>query len=249
MGRSKNILALLVVVCIIAACGALPLMVFALRDGRTMGRANYETAPAVELEIREDQHIPAMGKLALMYRMDGGIQISESMASMTREEVEARSLLILQTYIDAGLVTAFEPHFLEVWCFIGQAMEDPSLNAIYWMVTIVSADEQNFAQFDLALDDENGDLLSVSFASEEVIASLEWETRLSVFAAVYFSSLGIQDHEAFSSSALEVPYVGENAFAVRYTFGDVQYGEINVDLYVYQHGFYTEFPDLREGNQ
>lgn len=244
MRKLKTMLVLLIAGCIIAACAALPLIVSAFHDSGTMGQAHYEQVPAVQLQIRDEQNTPAMAGLAMMYRMDGAIEISDNMTSMTHEEVEARSLSILQEYIDAGIVDAFEPCFYEVRCVMGQVMEDPSLNRIFWIVTIVSPDDESFAEVGLAIDDENGYLLGINYAREQPISETQRQKLLPVFADFYFGSLGIPEYGDFATTDLEDQYIGDNACGVRYRFGDVVYGEVNVDLYVYEYGFYTEFPDL-----
>lgn len=244
MCKAKNILVVLLALGIIAACAALPLVASAFHDKATMGQLHYETAPNVQLQIREESDTPAMAKLAMMYRRDGGIEISESMASMNREEAEARSLSILQEYIDAGLVETYDPIVHASRCMLATVTEDASLNGVYWMVVVVCADEDNYAQFDIAIDDENGYLLAVSYASERVPAAAKREKQLAAFADLYFTSLGMADYGDFATRDLEKQYIGENVCGRRYRFGDTVYGEVNVDLYVHEYGFYTEFPDL-----
>lgn len=241
MGNRKTIAAVLLAVCLIAACAALPGLVSAYQDGRTLGQAQSETVPHIQLQIHGDEETPAMAKLARMCRMDGGLEISKSMASMTREEVQTRALHILQGYVDAGLVEVFDPVVLNCWCMLATVSEDPALNGVYWIVTLVNGDEQDFAQFDIALDDEKGTPLVVGYTREKFPAAQEQEAVLSAFADHYSSSLGILDYGAFIAE--DPPYAGDNGTAVRYRFGDMRYGEISVELYVHEHGFYTEFTD------
>ena len=244
MRKGKNVVLLLLAVGVIAACAALPGLVAACLDGESLGQTHFETVPNIQLQIRGEEETPVMGKLAMMCRMDGGIEISESMAATTAEEAEAQALAILQEYVDAGLVEAFEPVVLEIRCMLATVAADPSLNGIFWMVVLVSAEDQDYAQLDLAIDDKTGCALSVSYTSERTRYAQSYETLIESFAHFYFHSLGITGHENFVTNDLRKPYTGEKTYAVRYRFGDIKYGEVNVDLYVHQYGFYTEFPDL-----
>lgn len=241
MGKARKILILALSLGILAGCALLPLAVSAFRDRHTMGQSHFETTPPIQLQIREEAD-SVMAKLAMMTRMDSGFEISETLASMTREEAIDRSLAALQTYIDAGLVEDFDPVVHGSWCILATAALDPSLNGIYWQVTVVSGDDNNFAQLDLAIDDESGYLLSVSFASEQPRDAREREKQLSGFADLYFTGLDIAEYAHFAVGDLESAYIGDNACAVRYRFADPVYGELNVDLYVHEYGFYTGFP-------
>lgn len=244
MRKGKNVVLLLAAAVLVAVCAALPGLVAAYLDGESLGQTHYETVPNIRLQIHGEEEASAMEKLAMMCRMDGGIEISESMAAGSREEAEARALAILQGYMDAGLVEAFDPVILEIRCMLATVAAAPSLNGIFWMVVVVSADEQDYAQFDLAIDDRSGSALAVSYTREQNRADQPREMLLESFAGVYFQSLGIPGHGSFATDDLKDQYTGEKSYAVRYRFGDAEYGELNVDLYVHKYGFYTEFPDL-----
>lgn len=244
MRKGKNAVLVLLAAAVIAACAALPGLVSAFQDGAAIGQTRYETIPNIQLQIRSEEADAPLKMLAMMGRMDGGLEISENMASRSREEAEARALEILREYVDAGLVEAFDPVVLDSRCMLATVTMDPALNGVYWMVTLVSADEYDYAQFDLAIDDKSGCALAVSYAVEENQSDQSQETLLNSFADFYFNSLGIPDYGYFITDDMESQYTGEKGRAVRYRFGDTVYGEINVDFYVHQYGFYTEFPDL-----
>ena len=244
MRKGKNAALLLLAAVVIAACSALPQLVSAYQDDAAMGRTHYEAVPNIQLQIRDGEPTPVIGKLAMMARMDGGLELSESMASMNAEEAEARFHEILQAYIGVGLVDAFEPVVYESRCILASVTSDPSLNGIYWMVTLISGDDENFAQFDAAIDDETGHLLAVSYTGHRLLSEGERDLYLSVFPNFYFTELGMEDYAYFVTPDMNGAYIGENHRAVRYRFGDAVYGEVNVDFYVNEYGFYNEFPDL-----
>ena len=82
----------------------------------------------------------------------------------------------------------------------------------------------------------------ISFTHENLQGMLGGTEALSAFTDIYFTALGFDDYAQFLVRDLEYAYVGDNANAARYRFGDAVYGEVNVDLYVHEHGFYIEFP-------
>lgn len=245
MGKWKNAVLVLLAAYIICAGSALPKLVSSMQDDTALGQIYYETLPDIRLQIRSDDTFDPFQKLSMMGRMDGGIEISENMASMSREEVQERALAILRSYVDAGLILEFEPVVLENRCMLATVSIDPSLNGIYWMVMVVSEDDYNYAQLDLAIDDESGAALAVSFASERLLSANEREETLAAFTDLYFGSLNVPDYTHFVSSDMNGAYLGENSCGVRYHYVDDGYGEINADLYAYEYGFYTEFPDRR----
>lgn len=244
MRKAINLILLTAAASVIAACALLPGIVSVWQDGKTLGQNQYEPISNIALDIRDEEESASMAVITMMCRMDGGIEISESMAAMTSEEAQARAFAILQEYVNAGLVEAFDPVLLEIRCMLATVTADPSLNRIFWMVVVVSADDHDYAQFDLAMDDKTGCALAVSYTREPNHYDQSYETLIASFAQVYFHGLGIENCMDFATNDLRKQYTGETAYAVRYRFGDLVYGELNVDLFAHKYGFYTEFPDL-----
>lgn len=244
MGKGKTAAWLLLAALVIALCAGLPGLISSFQDDAAIGRIHYETIPNIQLQIRSNDGYDPFRKLAMMSRMDGGIEISENMASMSREEAQDRALTILRSYIDAGLIQEFEPVVLENRCMLATVSIDPSLNGIYWMVTLVGADSRDYPQLDLAIDDESGAVLAVSFASERAQSARQREETLPAFTDMYFTGLEIGDYSYFVETNMDDTYIGENTCTARYCYVDDVYGDTAVDFYVHEYGFYTEFPDL-----
>jgi len=243
MAKWKNMVLLILAACIIAAGAALPRILSSFQDDAALGQIHYETVPNIMLQIRGEEPATPLKKLAMMARMDGGLELSESMASMNSAEAQSRFYEIMQSYIDTGLINAFDPVVYESRCMLVSVTTDPSLNGIIWMATLISGDDQNFAQFDVAIDDETGDLLAVSYTGDRVFSEGERDLYLSVFPNLYFTSLGMEDYVYYVTPDMNDAYVGDNGLAVRYRFDDAVYGEVNVDFYVDQYGFYNQFPE------
>ena len=249
MRKWKNIVLVLLAACIIAAGAALPRLISSFQDDAAIGQIHYETIPNIMLQIRGEESSTPLKKLAMMARMDGGLELSESMASMNAAEAEARFYEIMQSYIDTGLIDAFDPVVYESRCMLVSVTSGPSLNGIIWMATLISGDDQNFAQFDAAIDDETGDLLAVSYTGDRVFSEGERDLYLSVFPNLYFTSLGMDDYAYYVTPDMNDAYTGENGLAVRYLFDDAVYGEVKVDFYVDQYGFYNQFPESGGGTR
>lgn len=242
MAKWKNMVLLILAACIIAAGAALPRILSSFQDDAALGQIHYETVPNIMLQIRGEEPATPLKKLAMMARMDGGLELSESMASMNSAEAQARFYEIMQYYIDTGLIDAFDPVVYESRCMLVSVTTDPSLNGIIWMATLISGDDQNFAQFDVAIDDETGKLLAVSYTGDRVFSEAEREKMLCAFTDLYFTGLEIPDYVHFVSSDINGVYLGKNSCAMRYHYVDSVYGEITADLFVNEYGFYTEFP-------
>lgn len=240
MRKGKNVLMLLLAAVIIAVCALLPGLVSAVHDGTTIGKNHFETVPNIRLEIRGEAKETPLKMLSRMSLMDGGLEIPEKMASMDREEAEARAMEILQSYIGTGLVPSFEPEVYESRSILATVNEDPSLNGIYWMITLI--DENT--EFDLAIDDQSGSALAVSFAGGQALSEGKRDLYISVFPNLYFTGLGLDDYVYYVTADLKDMYVGENNRAARYRFKDDDHGEVTVDFYVNEYGFYNEFPNL-----
>lgn len=246
MHKVKTAIVLLLTAVLFAVCAMLPGMVSVYQDERVIGQPRYGETPAVALQIQEAVIPSPLEGLAMMGQMNGSITISDSMASMTCEAAEKAALDAMQCYIDAGLMEHFEIYSVEVRCMVGQVLRNSELSGIYWSVTILSDPDSPFCMAHLAIDDRTGRPILVNCSRGNPFDFYQRRKLLPVFAEIYFTGLNMEEYEHFAVDDLENQYIGENAYAVRYRFGDVVCGEVNVDLYVHEHGFYTEFPDLME---
>ena len=240
MNKLRILLILLLALALLTAFAALPQVVAAVQDTYTIGMSHTSQVVPVRLEIREDTS--AMAGLALMGKLSGIIEVPDQVASMTRIEATEAAIALLQPYVDAGLIQPFEVFYADVRCYLGQAAENTELNAIFWTVTVI-CDEEGLLVIDTAIDDESGRLLRVHVTDNFAPYADAPEEILMPFAELYFDGLGIEDYGAFVTDDLAERYIGENAYGIRYRFGDALYGEINVDLYAYPYGFYMEFPN------
>lgn len=240
MSKLKGFVAIVFALAVISAGAYFPKIVSLCLDWSNTGNVSYDPITSIRLEIKKD--IPALGKLAMLSRMDGNIELSESKAKMTKEEVMDAVYNGLQPYIDAQLAVYSEQE-VQMHPSLFWVQNDPDLQGIVWLVTVYGdPDPVDFTFFDMVIDDETGQILRIFYTSEAPSDVLTGTDALSAFADIFFTGLNIDDYRQGAASDLEYAYVGDNATAIRYRFGDALYGEINIDLYVYEHGFYIEFP-------
>lgn len=239
MGKPKTFLILLLSLVLLAALAMLPNAVAAVQDSGTLGQTQVSQLQPVQLEIRDDP--PAMARLAMMNGLGSVIEVPDQVATMTREEAKEAALTQLQPYMDAGLIDLYDIFHTEIRCMLGQASSNSELNSIFWTVTVIR-DDEGLLVIDTAIDDETGSLLWISVTDNYAPYINDPEAILMPFAEIYFTGLGIDDYGYYVTDDLAEQYIGDDAYGIRYRFGDMIYGEVNVDLYVYPYGFYTEFP-------
>ena len=240
MSKVKVFLTVTLALALICVGAFFPKITARFLDLRNAGNASYNPITSVRLEIKTD--IPSIGKLAMLCNMDSNIEISESKATMTASEVMEAVYSELQPYIDSQLLT-YSEYEVYMQPSLVQSSNNQNLQGIVWWVTI-SGDPSNYSFLDLAIDDETGHILRINYSIEDPTDNISGLEALYVLSDIYFSGLDMNYYESYAVSDLEDTYVGDNAVAIRYRFGDVVYGEVNVDMYVYEHGFYMEFPNV-----
>lgn len=246
MCKAKNMVLLTLAAAAFAVCAMLPGMVSSYRDDRVLEQIQFGESPDVALEIRESVIPSPLTAMAMLGRMDGSITVADTMASMTCEAAEKAALAAMGRYMDAGLLESFEIDSVEVCCMLGNVLEDPALSGIYWSVTILGHPDSPFCMAHIAIDDATGRPILVNCSRANPLDYYHRDHLLPVFAQIYFQDLGMEDYGAHATDDLANQYIGENNRAQRYRFDDPAYGEVYVDLYVHEFGFYTEFPVLTE---
>lgn len=223
---------------VILLCALLPRVMGGIQDKQAMNRVGYSQSAQVQLEIQRD--MTPLGKLSLLCRMEGVLEVPEDFAEMTVEEAEGAALDALQPYVDAGLIPEFSVWHIEAEPLLILTPEEVDLAGLVWAVTILE-DEEAVMHVSLDLDDATGKLLRLNY-TYEYWDKTDLHGTLARFEEVYFAGLAVEDYENFATEDLENRYIGDHVAGKRYRIGDQVYGEINLDLYVYQHGFYVDTP-------
>lgn len=240
MAKLKGFIAVVLALALIVAGAYFPKAISLFLDWRNNGNASSNPIALIRFEL--DNNIPSLGKLAILSKLGSSIELTESKAKMNKEEVMEAVYNGIQPYIDAQLI-AYSEFEVDMYPSLIQSKTDQALQSVVWFVEI-TGDPANYTFLQLIVDDETGSILMISFTYETLDATLVGTEALTVFADIFFTGLEIDDYAQFVVQDLEYAYVGDNANAIRYRFGDAVYGEVNIDLYVHEHGFYIEFPSI-----
>ncbi len=236
MGKGKTALQVTAAIILVALLAGLPKLTALWQDRTILGTPALGEIQTVELNIQEE--LPGLALLALAKYGENWEFLDATGAAMSEEEAVTAALAALAPYQEAGLIEGglvFYPYIVE-----HRAVSIPvGAAGIFWQVVLVS--EDNYGEVDLILDDATGKILHINYGSEGTRPEKEYDDVLDTFARLYFGQLGIESYPQAAVTELENAYVGDNAAAQRYRFGDKVYGEIDVDLHVFQHGFYTDF--------
>lgn len=223
---------------LICLCALLPRFMGLVQDRRALNRVGYSQSAQVQLDIQQD--MTPLGKLALLCRMEGVLEVPEAMAEMTVEEAEQAALDALQSYVDAGLIPEFPVWHIEAKPLLILTPEEVDLAGLVWAVTVLS-DEEGIMNVSLDIDDATGTLLRLNY-TYEYWGRTDLSGTLARFAETYFAGLAVEDYEDFSTEDLENKYIGDDTVGIRYRLEDASYGQVNLDLYVHRYGFYVDTP-------
>ena len=240
MGKMRKSLILALTLLCIGLMAFLPRLTGWLQDRRTVNKVLYEESAQVRLEIQQD--MPLLGKLSLLCRMEGVLEVPEAMARMTVEEAEKAAVDALKPYMEAGLIPEFTVWHVEARPLLILTPEEADLAGLVWATTIL-ADEEGVLNVSVDVDDASGTLLRLNF-NYEYWEKTDLSGSFSRFAEIYFAGLGMADYEQYATDDLEALYIGENTVGRRYRIGDAVYGEVNLDLYVHRYGFYVATPTV-----
>lgn len=223
---------------LILLCAHLPRIMGYVQDRRAMNRVGYSQSAQVQLDIQ--QNMTPLGKLALLCRMEGVLEVPESFAEMTAAEAEQAALDALQPYVDAGLIPEFSVWHIEAQPLLILTPEEVDLAGLVWAVTILE-DDEGVMHMSVDIDDATGKPLRLNY-TYEYWGITDLNGTLARFAELYFGGLALDDHDSFATEDLENKYIGDDVAGRRYRIEDPVYGEVNLDLYVYQYGFYVDTP-------
>lgn len=216
----------------------LPKLISHYADWKTVDKDAQYPMPSIELNMY--QELSVIGKLAMMNKIDSLLPISESKARMLKQDVMDAVLEGLEPYISAQLAT-FSEDQVEMQPFLVHVQDNPEFQRVIWRVT-VSGGNTDYSVFDLLMDDETGKILQIDYTADSFQSPYSMDETLPLFADIYFSSLGIENYWDFIMEDREYAYNDFSGYAVQFRLQDQQYGEIFIDMFVYDYGFYIEFP-------
>lgn len=250
MKHHRGALAVILTVLAVAAFAGLPAVV-ALWQDAAADRSGYAQMQSIMLELgRENVSMPIMGKLAIL---SGGEAIAvnpSEVSSRTEEEIFQAAQEQMSVYEDAGIFRWFAVSNCSAQLNLAIDPEDASNYLVYWTVSY-NGDEKSTRGLVLDMDDETGKILRIHYdVFESYSMDGVWERNgamMEQFTAIYFAQLDLQEAAQYARTAgngyAYYDRDGGVSSAV-YSFGDVTYGEVNLEFYVEgAGGFYLFFPE------
>ena len=242
MYKLKNSLMVLLAICIIVGCAVLPAAVTEFQDKFSWEQLKYDQISSIELDFsQKETGLPTLGKLELLQDCVA-MERLESEASKTKEEILAALEAGLQPYIDQNLLP--DDDGLTVASVIPTLVynpEDPTENMMLWCIELTNP-EETYSYVSAIVDDESGHILALDFHSDgDFMLGQDWESFCIHLAETFFSALEL---EFPSEDWLYNPTFvhGEPEYLeVKYSFGDLAYGEVLVTFSIYPNGFYMFF--------
>ncbi len=232
MRRLSTVLAMLTAAAVILGCAALPWAAGRWIDARGKAPGYRELSP-ISLTIRES--ISPATKLALFSKLDGIIAVSNDSGEMTPLQAQEAAQAALRPYFDAGFIPYEEQYATVEAQLVFGLTEDTyaDTDMAFWFVYLVRED----CSIQLAIDDETGALMSISFEWNSEYSLKTQEKIISEWPTIFMSELGI--------SSTEVESIGttgssEYRFA-QYLIHDATMGDLVLGFYVHLCGFHMDF--------
>lgn len=250
MRKLKIPLLILLTMVTLIACASLPAIAASVQDSATVNHSGYSQMKSMELELTEEKEtLPMMGKLALLGHMES-VNIDSSQASMTENEVFQAAETQMKAYEDAGIFQWFDVTFRSAVPKLGVDLNDANNFLVYWTVSFINEADQS-CSLNLDIDDETGKILCLSYyVYDSYTMDGVWKrnkTIMDAFTDIYFSQLGMTDAKEYAESidaGVEYFELDGGVSSALYSFGDVIYGEINMEFYVEgPGGFFLYLPN------
>ncbi len=233
----KYSIALLLTVVFLVAGALLPTAVVSALDRSALGQVGHADIASVELTLAEQREPMSIDeKLALMQiamKVDIGFDVIENKAKMTEEEVLQATDIALAPYYDAGLLADKDRELSQCQPFLYYDRNDLETNAILWEVTLT--ENGAYERLAVVIDDDTGTLLHIScYAEETVFEEKERPKAAELFAEIYFDGVGwteVADYWEEHGLVEQFEVSESGSYCIRYTFGDVLYGELAFEFY------------------
>ena len=240
MRKCKTLLWVTLTLAALVLFALAPRILSGILDSRTLGKTSLKPMQSLELTLHKD--LSALSKLAMVSKMESTIHVTDSKAQMTRDQVMEAVYNGLRPYLDAGIVTYTE-NTVELEPYLIQVSGYPELQRVVWIVMIHGSPD-DFTFFDLIVDDETGKILRISYTTERGMTDWPAAEVLLIFEQIYLAQFDLFNYPENLETDYAEKYTGDNGLSSCYVFRTEDYGDISVDLCVYDYGFYVEFPGV-----
>ncbi len=223
MHKLKNALIVGCAVVAVVVCAFLPRILSAAGDEATLGKPGSRWMQSMQFEIHKN--LPALGKLAMVADAYNVVEVPETTASKTAAQIRDAFTAAMDRFIDAGLMEPYAEWQLTIQSVLPQGTD---MAGIMWQVILIGDAEGQY-YIEAILDDETGQLLMVDVMDQQYRGSDIRKEQVYALTDLYFQGLDIEDYPSAA-------YLSDGEIQ-RYRFGDMEYGEVTVDIYVYGYGF------------
>lgn len=244
MRNMKTLSLILLTVALLIGFAYLPGITAAAQDASFSG-VGFHAIRQVELVISQPEAAgDILGKMALL-RNGSFYTVSPSKTNIAQSEIEQVVRDELNPYYEAELVpynwASYE--FSAVPHLVSDTLDTDSY-AIVWIVSIHWPDSGD--HLDLYVDDGTGMILHLHFASGEKLETYTAFGYLGTLSTTFLNSTGLMEIMNDPGS-WNVEYVTHDTQGLKnqqdpwisYKFIHRDYGETEVQFWLYDHGFYT----------
>ncbi|MBE6978488.1 MAG: hypothetical protein E7438_07675 [Ruminococcaceae bacterium] len=220
MKKRKIPTAIIITMALLYLFACLPRIVSGALDRCSGESPAYNDMLSVKLEISQDEkQMRFPDKLQLLADAQT-VNLNQSQASMTEQEVEAAVAVFLQACQDAGIYEPFEPTHLYMQPKLMYVFSDSPKYLVIWTVTMINKNAPNQTVI-LDVDDETGAILCPSYNIYRSYTMDDvWErnkTAMDRLTELFFGQLGMQE----MADAVEMNAVNGSGYEYKETDGGV----------------------------
>ena len=244
MRKLKIPVLILITIALLAVGATLPAIAAAVQDQTIVNHSSFGDMESLKLDFSDPEVTPLLQKLALI--RDGSFYTVSPDKTKTRQsEVEqlVRDGLTLY-YQDELIPYNWKNYEFSALPHLVYSNADQDTYAIFWVVDICWPETEDYLS--LYLDDETGLILYLHYGTASALDLYTAQGYLDALSNAYFASTGLSDilaePEKFGAEWIEVDDAGVYAKNDKYyvhTIHHPDYGVLEIQVWVYQNGFYT----------
>ena len=247
MRKLKIPVLILITIALLIVGATLPAIASALQDQAVVNRSGFGEMESLKLDFSDPEVAPVtplLQKLALL--RDGSFYtVSPSKTKIAQSDIEQVVRDGLDPYYEAELIPynwgnyefSALPHLV-------YSKVDVDAYAIFWVVSIYWLDSEEY--LDLYVDADTGNILYLHFSSYKTLEAYTAYGYLGMLSSTYLNATGLMeimnDPGSWAVKDVTCDTSGLNAQNdpwIAYRIIHPEYGELEIQFWLYQNGFYT----------
>ena len=244
MRKQKIPLLVLLTIALLIAGANLPALAAAIQDKAIVNHADFGEMESLKLDFSDSEVAPLLQKLALL--RDGSFYtVSPSKTRIQHSEIEELVKGGLALYYQDELIPYnWQGYEFSAVPHLVYNDADKDTYAVFWVVSIHWLETRD--NLSLYVDDETGLILYLHYNTANSPDVYTAQGYLDVLSNAYFTSAGIweiwNEPSAYGVEWVEFDDSGlyeKNDLYYCYTIYHPDYGELEIQFWLYQNGFYT----------